>query len=246
LEDLDSDVARRYREINELQLMNELNRMSEKITESDELSQEEKIQRLKEVMEKIQSMESEKREEERRRRFADIETANVARRLIEEINKSEKMSREEKIAEIQELLDRSRTMDREREKRRSRSLVEFQAAESIRKMLQEIAENKNMSEKEKAEEFQRTLEEAQKLKLESTRHMIGVEKFKFELHQLLKKEGLLPEGKAKFILRSKECLIDGKKLPDDMHKKILALCEESLGKSFDRNTKIVLQLNEDS
>ena len=40
-------------------------------------------------------------------------------------------------------------------------------------------------------------------------------------------------------------LIDGKKVPDEVHKRILQLSEESLGKAFDRNTKIILQLNED-
>jgi len=74
---------------------------------------------------------------------------------------------------------------------------------------------------------------------------IGIEKFKFELHKLLKKEGLLPEGKAEFILRSKKCLIDGKKLPDEIHQKILQLSEEIIGKTFDRDTKIILQLNGD-
>ena len=76
------------------------------------------------------------------------------------------------------------------------------------------------------------------------RRMIGIEKFKFELHQLLKKEGLLPEGEAKFVLKSKECTIDGKKLPDEIHERILQLSEESIGKTFDRDTKIILQLNE--
>ena len=31
--------------------------------------------------------------------------------------------------------------------------------------------------------------------------MTGIEKFKFDLHQLLKDEGLLPEGKAELILK---------------------------------------------
>ena len=57
LEGLESDVARRYRDINELQLMNQLNNLSEKISESSDLSQEEKIQQLKDVLEKIQAME---------------------------------------------------------------------------------------------------------------------------------------------------------------------------------------------
>ena len=57
MEGLESHVARRYRDLNELQLMNQLNRLTEKISESNELSQEEKIQQLKDVLEKIQAME---------------------------------------------------------------------------------------------------------------------------------------------------------------------------------------------
>jgi hypothetical protein len=244
LEDLDSEVARRYRDYNELQLMETLNRLSAKISDSSELSQEEKIQQLKEVLAKIQAIEFERVNEDRRRRLAEIETANVARRLIAEINKSEEMSREEKIKEIHELLERSQAMDLKRDEERRRSLVEFEAANTIRRMLQEIAKQKDISEEERSREIQRVLQEAQKMKLNSVRRLIGIEKFKFELHQLLKKEGLLPEGKAKFILRAKECRIDGKKVPDEIHKKILRLSEESIGKKFDRDTKIILQLNE--
>ena len=246
LEGMDSDVARRYRDMNEIQLMNELNRMTEKISESSELSQQEKIQQLKDVLEKINAMELAKKEEGRRRRLAEIETTNVARRLIVEINKSEDMSRDEKIAEIQQLLQQSREMDLIREQGRRGSLVEFEAANTMRKMLQEIAKNKDLSDQERAKEFDRVLQESQKMKLKNMRRLIGIEKFKFELHEFLKKEGLLPEGKAEFILRSNECLIDGKKLPDEIHQKILQLSEESIGKGFDRDTKIVLQLNEDS
>jgi hypothetical protein len=218
--------------------------MSEKISESEELSEEEKIQQLKEVLEKIQALEVTKKEQKRRRRLADIEAANVASRLIAEINKS-KMSHEEKIAEIQELLQRSRAMESSREERRSRNLVELKAAETIRKMLREIAESEELSDKERAMEFERTLQEARKLKLASMERMIGIEKFKLDLHLFLKKEGFLPEGKAEFILRSNECLIDGKKLPAEIHTRILELSEQSLGKKFDSNTKIVLQLNQE-
>ncbi|UCE40256.1 MAG: hypothetical protein JSV17_12430 [Candidatus Aminicenantes bacterium] len=246
LNGLESDVARRYRDLTELQLMNQLNRMTEKISESDELSQQEKIQQIKEVLEKIHAMERAKKEGDRRRRLAEIETANVARRLIAEINKSEDLSREDKIKEIQELLQRSRAMDLMREERRQRDLVEFEAANTMRRMLQDIAKQKDLSDQEREKEFQRVLQEAEKMQSESMKRMIGIEKFKFDLHLLLKKEGLLPEGKAEFILRSKECLINGKKLPDIIHEKILQLCEESIGKKFERDTKIILQLNEDS
>jgi hypothetical protein len=245
LEGLDSDIARRYRDINELQLMNQLNNLSEKISESSELSQEEKIQQLKDILEKMQAMELAKMEENRKRRLAEIGTANAARRLIAEINKSEEMSQEEKIKEIQKLLRQTREPELLREEGRRRNLIEFEAANTIRKMLQEISEDEKLSDQERRKEFQRVLEEAQKMKLESMWRMIGIEKFKFELNQLLKKEGLLPKHKAEFILRSNECLIDGKKLPEEIHQKILQLSEECLGNKFDRNTKIVLQLNED-
>jgi hypothetical protein len=88
------------------------------------------------------------------------------------------------------------------------------------------------------------LRAAREMKLESIQQMIGIEKFKFDLHQLLKEEKLLPEGKAKFDLKLNECSIDGKKLPKEIHRKILQLCEESIGKKFGRDTKIILQLNE--
>ncbi len=244
LEDLDSEVARRYRDYNELQLMETLNRLSAKISDSSDLSQEEKIQQLKEVLAKIQAMEFERVNEERRRRLAEIETANVARRLMTEINKSEEMSREDKIKEIQELLQRSREMDLKRDEERQRSLVEFEAANTIRKMLQEIAKQKDLSDQERAKEFDRVLKEAQKMKLNSVRRLIGIEKFKFELHQLLKKEGLLPERKSKFVLKWDECSLDGKQVPKEIHDKILRLCEEALGKKFKRDTKIILDLNE--
>jgi hypothetical protein len=123
-------------------------------------------------------------------------------------------------------------------------VVEFEAANMIRKMLQDVAEDKKLSDQEKQKEFQRVLEEAQKMKFESANRLIGIEKFKFDLNQLLKNEGLYPEGQSKFVLKLKECSIDGKKLPDEVHQKILKLSEESLGKKFDRDTKIILQLNE--
>lgn len=55
---------------------------------------------------------------DRRRRLAEIETANAARKLIEEINKSTDISREDKIKEYQELLERVREMDLMRDENR--------------------------------------------------------------------------------------------------------------------------------
>ena len=244
LEGLESDVARHYRDINEFQLMNQLNNLSEKIGESSDLSQEEKIQKLKEILAQIQATEFARVNEERRRRLAEIETANVASRLIAEISKSEEMSREDKIQEIQQLLQRSREIDLKRDKERQRDLVEFEAANTIRKMLQEIAQQKELSDQEREKEFENVLQEARKIQSEGMKRMIGIEKFKFDLHQFLKNEGLLPEGEATFELRLHKCSIDGKKLPEEIHRKILQLCEESLGKKFEKDTRIILDLNE--
>jgi len=244
LERLNSDVARRYRDINEFQLMNQLNNLSEKISESSDLSQEEKIQQLKEILAKIQATEFERVNEERHRRLAELEAANVATRLMAEIDKSENMSREEKIQAIQELLQKSRVMDLKREEERHRGMVEFEAANTIRKMLQEIAKQKELSDQERVKEFEHVLKEAEKIQSESMKRMIGIEKFKFDLHQFLKNEGLLPEGESTFELRLHKCSIDGKKLPEEIHRKILQLCEESLGKKFEKDTKIILDLNE--
>jgi hypothetical protein len=124
-------------------------------------------------------------------------------------------------------------------------LIELEAANAIRKMLEEIAKRKDISDLEKAKEFERILREANKMKSENIKRMLGIEKFEFELHKLLKSEGLLPEGEAEFVLKWNECSIDGKKLPKEIHSKILRLCEESLGKEFKRDTKIVLFLNEE-
>ena len=247
LEGMESNVARRYRDLNELQLMNQLNRMTEKISESSELSQEEKIEQLKAVIEKINAMQLAKKEEDRRTMLeaAEFRAVNATRSLIAEIYKSDEMSSEDKIKEIQALLQRARAVDLAKEEVRRRNLVEFEAANTIRKMLQDVAQTKDLSDQERSKEFQRVLQEAQKMKSESVKRMIGLEKFKFELHQLLKKEGLLPVGEAKFVLKLKECTIDGKKLPDEIHQKILHLSEESIGKGFDRDTTIVLRLNED-
>jgi intein/homing endonuclease len=189
-------------------------------------------------------MEKAKKEQDRQRRLTEIATINASRLLIEEINKSEDMSREEKMREIQELLQQSQAMATLRERGRRGNKVEFEAANTIRKMLQDIAKDKNLSDQERKKEFQRVLEEAKKMKLDTMRPMIGIEKFKFELNQLLKSEGLYPEGKAEFRLNLNECSIDGKKLPDEIHQKILQLGEKNLGKTFDRDTKIILQLNE--
>jgi hypothetical protein len=244
LEDLNSERARRYRDQNEFLLMEEMNAMTERISKSKELSQEEKIAQLREVIEKINAQKLTS-EEYRRRMLAEFGEANVARRLIEEINKSTELTREEKIKELQYLLQKMQEKELVREENRPRDLIEFEAANAMRKMLEEIVRMKGVSDHEKAKEFEHVLQEANKMRSESMLRMLSIEKFKFDLHQLLKDEGLLPEGKAEFILKMSECSIDGKKLSKEIHSRILSLSEEILGKKFDRDTKIVLTLNED-
>jgi hypothetical protein len=245
LKGLESETARRYQAMNELLLMEELNHLTEKISESSDLSQEEKIQQLKELLAKIQAMEFERVNEGRRRRLAEIETANVAKRLIEEIEKSDELSKEEKIEEIKKLYQRIEEMNLEREKDRKRDLLEIEIANVLRKMLHETAQRRDLSDREKEKEMESLLREAQSLKLGGVQRMVGIEKFKFDLHRLLEKEGLLPEGRAEFMLTANECSIDGKKLPKDIHERIMKLYEDSLGMKFKRDTKIILQLNED-
>jgi len=245
LEGLESDTARRYRDFNELLLIEELNNLTEKISGSSDLSREEKIEQLKEIIEKIQALELAKKEEDHRRRFLEFGAANAARKLIEEIDKSNELSKQEKLEEIKKLHQRIREMDLEREKDRKRDLIAIEIANVLRKMLQETAQRKDLTDQEKRKEIETLSQEARNMKLESLIHMVDIEKFKFDLHQLLKKEGLLPEGKAEFVLKMNECSIDGTKLPEDIHERIMKLCEESIGKKFDRDTKIVLHLNED-
>ena len=244
LNTLESERAQRYQEFNELLLRETLNNLSEKISKSNELSQEEKIRQMWDVLEKTQAIERSKQAEERRRSIAEFETTNAARRLIEEVKKSTEMSREEKIKEYQELLKKIREKDTVGEERRPRDLIEFETANAMRKMLQEIARMKDVSDQEKAREFERVIQEANKMNSESMTRMVGIEKFKFDLHQLLKDEGLLPEGKAEFILKMNECSIDGKKLSKEIHSRILSLSEQILGKKFDRDTQVILSLNE--
>jgi hypothetical protein len=112
-------------------------------------------------------------------------------------------------------------------------------------MQQDIIKNKDLTDQEKARELDKILEEAKDMKLSTAKLRLDVEKFKFDLSQILKNEALLPKGKAEFVLKLNECTINGKKLSKEIHKKILALCEESLGKKFTGDTKIVLDLNED-
>jgi len=244
MEGLESDVARRYRDFNELQLMTTLNSLTQKISESSELTREEKITQLKEVIEKIQALEVARKLGERRRRLVEFGTANAVRKLIEEISESAEISQEEKIKEIQKLLQQVRETELSREEGRRGDLIEIEATNALRKMLQEIAEKKNLSDEERAKQFERVLEEAKNMESENMKRVIGIEKFKFDLHQLLKNEGLLPEGEARFVLKRNECSIDGKKLPREIHERILKLCEESIGKKFEKDTKIVLQLNQ--
>ena len=244
LETMDSDVARRYRELTEFKLMESLHRRSEEISESNELSQEEKIEKLKELLQQSREMELARHLGERHTLMIALGMENAARRLIEEISRSGEKSQQEKIAEIKEVLQQIQETSSQGEEERQRNLVELEAAEALKKMVEEIVRQKELTSQEKSKQIDRILEEAAKMKLEN-RLMVRVEKFEFELYQLLQEKGLLPEGKSEFVLKKKEAFINGKKLSKEIHEQILQLCEETLEKEFNNDTKIVLQLNEE-
>jgi len=241
---LDSDVARRYQDFTEFQLLATLNNLTAKISKSDDLSQEEKIAQLKDVIKRIQATESAIKARERRRELQEFRATNAVRSLIEEINKSSELSKKEKIKEIKDILQQMQETDKTSDRRRG-VLIEIEAGEALSKMLQEVAKKKDLSDQEKAKEFESLIQEIEKINSEDIKRMVGIEKFKFDLNLFLKQEGLLPDEKAEFVLNSKACSIDGKRLPKEIHKEILQLCEECIGKKFGSTTKIVLQLNED-
>jgi len=246
LDELESEEARRYRDLYEFLIMEELNNQAEKISDSSELSQEEKIAQLKEIVEKIKALELAEKEEHRRTRLAAAEfrAINAARRLLLEINKSSSITREEKIEELKEILQHMRDMGLGGGERHL-ELIEIDVANALGKMLQDVVKSKELTDQEKEKEFEKILQEAKDMQLKTTKRRIDIEKFKFDLHRLLKKEELLPEGEAEFVLKLNECTVDGKKLPKEIHLKILRLCEEDLGKKFTRKTKVILGLNED-
>ena len=111
-------------------------------------------------------------------------------------------------------------------------------------MLEEINQNKDLSEQEKEKEFRDLIQEIEEINSEDMNRMAGIEKFKFELNKILKQEGLFPKGKGKFVLKSTASSIDGKQLPKDLHKKILKLAEECVGNEFTGKTQIILELGE--
>ncbi|MFC2167313.1 hypothetical protein ACFLQZ_05045, partial [Acidobacteriota bacterium] len=241
---LDSEVARRYQDLTELQLMANLNILRAKISESSELSEEEKIAQLKDVIERMQAVELASKEESLRRGLLESRSAIAERSLIEEIHKSSELSKVEKIEEINSLLEQTQKSEFENERRRM-DLVELEAERAMRKMLQEVSENEELSEQEKEKEFRSLIQEIEKINSEGMERMVGIEKFKFELNIFLKQKGLLPKGKAEFILKSTTSSIDGKRLPKEIHEKLLQLCEECTGNKFNSKTQIVLQLNKD-
>ena len=244
LEHMNSEVAQRYQEMTELQAMASMNRMAEHISKSEELSQKEKIQELKELIAKTADMAAEEKEMSQRTRFSQFAATEAARKLIEEIEFADQMSQEEKLSEIRELLQRTNEMNLHGEDKRRAGLVEFKAAETLSRMLREIAESEDLSEQEKEHRIQELIEESRQMNLASGNLMIGVEKFKYDLHLFLEKEGLLPEGKAEFVLRKNSSTIDGKKLPREIHETLKRMCVETIGKKFEGDTKIVMRLNE--
>jgi hypothetical protein len=241
LSGLDSELAHRYRETAELRAMTSLSRRANEISESQELSNEEKIRRLKELLEEAAAMEMWE-ERSRQKMFSRFAANEAARKLIKEIELSQQLSREEKLNEIREILQRTRELEQIGEDERMGRMVEFRASETLARMLREVAENKTLSEMVKEKEMQALIEESKKMDLERNL-MVRVEKFKFDLSRLLEAEGLMPKAEADFVLRKNSSSIDGKKLPQAVHEKIMRMCEETIGKKFDSDTKIVLQLN---
>lgn len=244
LDRMNSQVARHYREMTDLQALASMNRRAQEISESMELSQEEKIQELKELIERSVELAAREEDMARRTRLPQFAATEAARKLIEEIERANQMSQSEKLREIRELLQKTQDMRLAREDARRGGVVEFQAAETLSRMIREISEKEELSAREKSLRMQALLEEARKMNLASGNLMIGVEKFKYDLHRLLETEGLLPEGQAEFVLRKNSSTIDGEKLPREIHERLKRMCEESMGKTFEGDTKIVMRLNE--
>ncbi len=241
---LESDVARRYQNMTELQLIANLNLLTEKISESKNLSQKEKIEQLEELIEKMQALNLANRIEPLRRGLLVSRAAIAERKLIEEINKSSEMSQQEKIKEISRLVKRMQKENLDTERRRV-DLVELEAKQAIRKMLEEITKKKDLSDLEKEKEFYALIKEIEKINSEDIKRMVGIEKFEFELYRFLKKKGLFPKETTEFVLKSAFCSIGGKKLPKEVHQEILQLCEKCIGRKFESKTQIILQLNKD-
>lgn len=244
LERMNSEVAHRYREQTELQAVASINRMAEQISESEGLSPTEKIQELKALVTKTAELAAQEEIDSRRTRFSRFAANEAARKLIEEIELTDQLSQEEKLQEIRALLRQTREMNFAAQNERREGLVEFKAAETLSRMLHEISEREDLSEQEKELQMQELINESRRMNLASGDLMIGVEKFKYDLHRFLEKEGLLPEGKAEFVLKKNSSTIDGNKLPGKIHETLKRMCVETIGKTFEGDTKIVLQLNE--
>lgn len=244
LKGMNSEVARRYREVTELQAMASMSRMAEQISESEDLSPEEKIEELKDLIKRAEELAVNEERRARQTRFPQFAASQAARKLIEEIEHADQMSQERKLREIEEVLRQTREMNFVREDERRAGLLEFKAAEILKSMLSEIAEREDLSDQDKERKMQALIEESRRMNLRSGDLMIGVEKFKYDLHRFLDAEGLLPKGKAEFVIKKSSSSIDGKKLPQEIHKHILKMCMETIGKEFESDTKIVMQLNE--
>lgn len=245
LQKMKSERAWRYREAATDQLLDSYYRAIERLSSSEELSQQEKIQKLKDTFRSLQ--EAEEFNEQNRKRSAalvEFQVAEAARRLMTEINKSSDISNEEKLRELKEIYQQVEQLSQTHARdRRHAEIAAIELYNAAKQRWQEIALQEELSEQEKRQEYERLLQEFNEIKSESVKRMLGVEKFKLDLHELLKKEGFFPEGEAEFVLKKHECTIAGKKLPKDLHAKILYLCQESLKKEFTKDTKIVLQLN---
>jgi hypothetical protein len=157
----------------------------------------------------------------RYRETAEMRAMASLSRRAEEISEWQEFSNQEKIRRLKELLEEAAAMEiREEERPRAVMFSRFAANEAARKLI----------------------EESKKMNLERDL-MVRVGKFKFNLKRLLEAEGLMPKAEAEFGLGKNPTTIDGKKLPQAVHERIKQMCRETIGKKFDSDTKIVLQLN---
>lgn len=269
LEAMDSDVAQRYRDLTERRLLGSINRRSQEISESETLSQEEKVAQLKALFKQVNEIRDEERiarvnsqlQESRQRdlrmqesrlresqqlrdlKLKEMETINVSRRLIEELAKNKDMSAQEKVRELKDLVGQGGELSLLREANLRRNLIDIEVSKVIRKMIEEIIINKQLTEEAKSVQIKSILNEMEDLKSATLQRTLGLEEFKLELYKLLKEKDLYPEGKAEFVLKRNECTIGGKKISREVHKEILELCQTTIGMTFNNDSQIVLQLN---
>ena len=245
LQAMKSERALRYQEQAAAQFLDGYYRAIEKLSRSKDMAQPEKIKELRLAFQSLlEAGKFRDQNKERSAALAEYQAAEAARRLMSEINKSSEISQEEKFRELKEVFKQMQHMEQGRTQDRRRSeIAAIELYNAVKQRWEEIEQDQKLSDKEKRQQYEHLLQEFNDVKSDSLHRMMGIEKFKLDLNQLLEKEGRLPTGEAEFVLRKGECTINGKKLPKDLHEKIMQLCQESIGKNFTKDTKIILQLN---